>query len=70
VGVNSMHHQAIGRVGEGLIAAATTADGLVEAVVGDGAAFVVGVQWHPEHLRDTEAGRALFDAFAAACGRA
>jgi len=70
VGVNTMHHQAIGRVGEGLIAAATTADGLVEAVVGAGAAFVVGVQWHPEHLRDTEAGRALFDAFAAACGRA
>jgi putative glutamine amidotransferase len=50
VPVNSMHHQSVKRVGEGLVVSAVAPDGVVEAV--EGAArderFMVGVQWHPE----------------------
>ncbi|MDR5700430.1 gamma-glutamyl-gamma-aminobutyrate hydrolase family protein [Agromyces aerolatus] len=45
--VNSFHHQAVGRLGDGLVATATAPDGIVEAIeLTD--ADVVGVQWHPE----------------------
>ena len=56
------HHQAVGRLGEGLIATAWAEDGLVEAVERPGDGFVLGVQWHPEE-RD---GAALFEAVVAA----
>jgi putative glutamine amidotransferase len=42
------HHQAIDRLGEGLVPVAIAADGVVEAVVHEGAP-ITGVQWHPEH---------------------
>jgi putative glutamine amidotransferase len=48
VPVNSMHHQGIKRLADGLVASATAPDGLVEAVEGADDAFLVGVQWHPE----------------------
>ncbi len=50
VGVNSTHHQVVHQVGERLMVAATAPDGVVEAVEATDAAFVVGVQWHPEAL--------------------
>ncbi|SMB91023.1 putative glutamine amidotransferase [Thermanaeromonas toyohensis ToBE] len=50
VKVNSMHHQAVRSLGQGLRVSATSEDGLIEAVEGTGEAFVVGVQWHPEEL--------------------
>ena len=53
--VNSRHHQAIARLGGGLSAAARSADGLIEAIEGDG---IVAVQWHPENLRQAVADRA------------
>ena len=56
------HHQAVGRLGDGLVATAWADDGLVEAVERRGGGFVVGVQWHPEE-RD---GAALFEAVVAA----
>ena len=43
--VNSVHYQAIGRLGAGLAVEATAPDGLVEAVSAPG---VLAVQWHPE----------------------
>lgn len=46
--VNSMHHQGIKSLGRELVASARADDGLIEAVEGDGDAFLVGVQWHPE----------------------
>jgi putative glutamine amidotransferase len=47
--VTSGHHQAVDREATGLGAAATAADGLVEALESaDPAAWVLGVQWHPE----------------------
>ena len=63
--VNSMHHQALHRLGRGLTAVAWAPDQLVEgAEVADPARFVLGVQWHPEDLADSEPKmKSLFDAF-------
>ncbi len=47
--VNSRHHQAIKRLGEGLIVMARSKDGIVEAIEHK-VHNVVGVQWHPEDL--------------------
>ncbi|AHL23338.1 gamma-glutamyl-gamma-aminobutyrate hydrolase family protein [Thermococcus nautili] len=47
--VNSFHHQAVKRVGEGLRQVAFAVDGLIEAIEGK-EGFVLGVQWQPEHL--------------------
>lgn len=46
--VHSYHHQGIDRLGEGLVAAARSDDGLVQAFVDTSAGHVVGIQWHPE----------------------
>lgn len=48
--VNTLHHQSVNRVGQGLQVAAVAPDGVVEAVEMPDADFVVGVQWHPEYL--------------------
>ncbi|KPL73558.1 hypothetical protein ADN00_14535 [Ornatilinea apprima] len=61
--VNSLHHQAVDRLGEGLKAVAWSPDGLVEGVEMDGEGFVVGAQWHPECLPEAQAMQALFAAF-------
>lgn len=62
--VNSMHHQAIRALGQGLVATAVAPDGVIEAAEGAGDAFLLGVQWHPEALteRDPRMAR-LFAAF-------
>lgn len=47
--VNSHHHQAIETIGEGLLATAWTADGLIEALSDQRPdRWAQGVQWHPE----------------------
>ena len=47
--VNSIHHQAVKVLGQGLkVEAISTADQIVEAVSLPGKRFVVAVQWHPE----------------------
>lgn len=63
--VNSMHHQSIDALGEGLAATAWAPDGMVEAVEGTREGqFLVGVQWHPEMLIDTHEGtKRLFEDF-------
>jgi putative glutamine amidotransferase len=48
VRVHSYHHQGIDRLGEGLVVAARSEDGLVQAFVDTSAGHVVGIQWHPE----------------------
>lgn len=66
--VNSLHRQAIDRLGEGLIVEATAPDGTVEAVrVAGAATFALGVQWHPEYwVRTDGPSGKLFAAFGAA----
>jgi len=67
VAVNSMHHQGIRTLGAGLIATAVAPDGLIEATESTDGSFVVGVQWHPEALTDSDARmRRLFEEFTAA----
>jgi putative glutamine amidotransferase len=72
--VNSSHHQAVHRVGEGLqISAVSTVDSVIEAIEGTGKGFLLGVQWHPERsVAFSETSRAIFGAFhrAVARGRA
>lgn len=51
--VNSTHHQSVKALGRGLVASASSADGLVEALELPTALFVAGVQWHPELLVDS-----------------
>jgi putative glutamine amidotransferase len=60
-GVASSHHQAVGRVGEGLIETAWAADGTLEGLEDPTRRFAVGVLWHPEIDED----KALFEALVA-----
>ncbi len=66
--VNSMHHQAVKRLGRGVTAVAWAPDQLVEgAEMHDPSRFVLGVQWHPEELvGHSEPARRLFAALVAA----
>jgi putative glutamine amidotransferase len=48
--VNSSHHQAADRIGDGLKVVARADDGTVEAIEGDGSHDIVAVQWHPERI--------------------
>jgi putative glutamine amidotransferase len=72
--VNTVHHQAIRRLGEGLLVDARGEDdGVVEAITSTRHRFVRGIQWHPE-FRDPEGPASLDngrirDAFLAACSR-
>ncbi|MGX1674769.1 gamma-glutamyl-gamma-aminobutyrate hydrolase family protein [Streptomyces sp. NPDC055400] len=50
--VPTYHHQAVDRLGRGLVASAHAADGTVEAVELQGLTWVLGVQWHPEMGED------------------
>jgi putative glutamine amidotransferase len=47
--VNSIHHQAINKLGKDLVVEArATGDGIVEAIRWTGAGYMFGCQWHPE----------------------
>jgi putative glutamine amidotransferase len=57
------HHQAIDKVGDGLVVSASDADGVVEALELPGDGFVLAVQWHPEQtLDDLRLFKAVVDA--------
>jgi putative glutamine amidotransferase len=66
--VNSFHHQVIKTLGRGLVPVAWAPDKLVEGVeLDDDSRFVLGVQWHPEHLvGNSEHARRLFSALVTA----
>jgi putative glutamine amidotransferase len=62
--VNSMHHQAIRKLGAHLAATVHAPDNLIEGIEGTLDNFLVGVQWHPEMLIERDAGtRKLFTEF-------
>ncbi|WP_190196994.1 gamma-glutamyl-gamma-aminobutyrate hydrolase family protein [Streptomyces djakartensis] len=64
--VPSYHHQAVDRLGEGLVPSAYAEDGTVEAVeLPAHEGWVLGVQWHPEMGQDPRVMRALVEAAAA-----
>lgn len=68
INVNSMHHQAINRVGEKFQVAAESEDGFPEAIELQNHPFCIGVQWHPEHMSKKSAEqRKIFASFVSAC---
>jgi putative glutamine amidotransferase len=69
IGVNSFHHQAIERLGEGLEVSARAPDGTIEAIEDPGRPFLIGVQWHAETLVHRPFESALFRSFVDACRR-
>jgi putative glutamine amidotransferase len=72
VEVNSYHHQGVKDLGGTLAVAARSADGLIEALESRDFSehWLVGVQWHPEGMRDIGSGhRNLFEAHVCAAER-
>ncbi|MFD3584405.1 gamma-glutamyl-gamma-aminobutyrate hydrolase family protein [Streptomyces sp. NPDC058683] len=61
--VPTFHHQAVDRLGDGLLASAHAADGTIEAIeLPAERGWVLGVQWHPEMGEDLRVMRALITA--------
>jgi putative glutamine amidotransferase len=60
----SWHHQAVNRLGRGLVATAWAEDGTIEGLGLEGADWLLAVQWHPE-LREEEL--LIFRAFVETC---
>jgi putative glutamine amidotransferase len=59
---HSVHHQALDLIASGLTVTGQAEDGTIEAVEVDAAAWIVGVQWHPEDTAaDDPQQQALFD---------
>jgi putative glutamine amidotransferase len=50
VSVNSMHKQAIDKIGENLKTAAIEDNGVIQAVEDERKAYYLGVQFHPEAM--------------------
>ncbi len=50
--VNSIHHQGIKVLGQGLKVSARSPDGLIEGIEHPDLPFCVGTQWHPEEFTD------------------
>jgi putative glutamine amidotransferase len=73
LGVNSTHHQAVGRIAPPLRATAVSSDGMIEGLELKPAAarwlpWLLSVQFHPERLVDRyPAHQAIFRAFTQAC---
>ncbi len=66
VRINSLHHQAIRRCGEGLRVVGRDLDDFVQAVEDPTRSYRLGVQWHPEYLIWQRRQRRLFQALVAA----
>ena len=65
--VNSLHHQAVDRTGDGLVVSAVDRDEIVQAIESVDGPLRVGVQWHPEYMPQRRDQRRLFAGFVAAC---
>ena len=67
--VNSLHHQAVNRAGEGIDIVARDRDGLVQGIESRDHDFLIGVQWHPEWLIFNRPQQRLIRALVAAAER-
>lgn len=59
--INSRHHQAVKKLGEGFTACATASDGVIEAIRRGN---MYGIQWHPE---SDETGLIIYRSFVGKC---
>lgn len=60
--VNSLHHSYIDLKLSKLIVSAISDDNIIEAVELPNHPFLIGLQWHPEYLMDTNS-KKIFDYF-------
>ncbi|MCL7929547.1 gamma-glutamyl-gamma-aminobutyrate hydrolase family protein [Halomonas llamarensis] len=67
--VNSLHHQAVNRAGEGIDIVARDRDGLVQGIESRNHDFLIGVQWHPEWLLFNRPQQRLINALVRAANR-
>lgn len=64
--VNSLHHQSVKQIAPGLRVVGRAPDGVVEAIESTDGRFIVGVQFHPERMLDSDARMLrLFEEFVA-----
>lgn len=68
--VNSLHHQAVDRLGRGLRAVASDDRGIIQAIENDKHPFMIGVQWHPELMPFHRGQQELFRRLVAAAREA
>jgi len=64
---NSAHHQAIDKVGQGLIVLARSSDNVIEACWDPRYKYLLAVQWHPERIIDQPIHGQIFTNFITAC---
>lgn len=67
--MNSLHQQAVDRLGDGLLVSARDSDSIVQAVEHPEFDYLIGTQWHPEFLIYRSAERRLFRDLVTAAGR-
>ncbi len=67
--VNSLHRQAIARVGKELTASAFDASDVIQGIEHSERPFWLGVQWHPEYLPQSREQQALFSGLVSRAAR-
>ena len=50
INVNSAHHQAVDKLGDGLKISGKSEDGIIESIESFKHKWCIGIQWHPEFL--------------------
>ena len=61
--VNSIHHQAVDKLGENLKISAYDANNMVEGIESTNNHFLLGTQWHPEYLFYKKESKKIFSSF-------
>ena len=59
--MNSIHHQCIDELGDDLKISAKSSDGVVEGIETNSDWDALGIQWHPEYLKEDQVSKNLFD---------
>lgn len=66
--INSFHHQAIKDVSDKFDVIATSNDGIIEAIEYKGDEFIIGTQWHPEVMAESNGKmQEIFNRFVKKC---
>ena len=60
VSVASTHHQCVNKLGDKIVSVASSSDGVVEAIEIENQKNFIGVQWHPELIKQSEETKKLF----------